>query len=281
VAHYLPERWDSLRTSGPWGALDSEVGEVLETTKDPELRRSALYFHTYLGILKPIDGRAALSLAESFAGRAPGDKRAGELLHLAGHKLGVDRSTLVALAVVFAMSATLLAATIGIRRWLKYAVRMGVVLLAIFAIALAVLFFLANDTLIATIQHVHESISHGMAAAMVVLPRWFEPETFPQLGALATTVRAAFALILAALCGAFLVVVRRRFLELPPRWPSSIRLAILTFFAVLAALCAVDAWLIGLQRNAISERLARGSLTVHNVLGDSDGKQPTWERQNG
>jgi RNA polymerase sigma factor (sigma-70 family) len=282
VAHYLPERWDSLRTSGPWSVVGDEVREVIETTRDPELRAHALYFDSYVRILNPIDGRAAVSLAESFARQAPRDKRAGELLHLAAHKLGVDYSTLVGLAAVFAIFAGLLAATIGMGRWLKYALRVCVVVLALFAVALVVSFFLANDTLIATIQHVQERISSGPAAAAMVGSRWFAPETFPQLRALAGTVRAAFAVILAALCGMGVVFARRRFVEPPTRWPSAIRLGILTFFAALAASCAADAWLIRLERNAIHERIARGgSLTVQNVSDNTDDKQPILERRNG
>jgi hypothetical protein len=53
------------------------------------------------------------------------------------------------------------------------------------------------------------------------------------------------------------VVARRRFVAPPTRWLSAIRLGILTFFAVLAASCAVDACLIGLQRHAIRERIVR------------------------
>ncbi len=64
--------------------------------------------------------------------------------------------------------------------------------------------------------------------------------------------------MLAALCAVFLVVARRRFAEPPTRWPSAIRLGILTFFAVLAASCGVDACLIGFQRNAIRERIRPG-----------------------
>jgi RNA polymerase sigma factor (sigma-70 family) len=257
VAHYLPERWNSVRTSGPWSVVDAEVREVLETTKDPELRANALYFETYTRILKPIDGRAAVSLAEAFARQAPGDKRTGELLTLAAHMLGVDWSMMVALAAVFSILAALLAATIGMGRWLKYVVRVGVVLLALFTVALTVLFLLANDTLIAAIQYIHEKISGGPAVPMV-LWRWFEPETFPQLRGLAGTVRAAVAVLLAALCAVFLVVARRRVVEPPARWPSAIRLGILAFFVVLAALCTVDACLIGFERNALRERIVRG-----------------------
>ena len=76
--------------------------------------------------------------------------------------------------------------------------------------------------------------------------------------------------MLAALCAVFLVVARRRFAEPPTRWPSAIRLGILTFFAVLAASCAVDACLIGFQRNAIRERIVRdypGSFAARDVAG--------------
>ena len=93
VAHYLPERWASLTMFGHGGEVYPEIREVLETTKDPELRKSALYFEASLRFREPIDGRAAVSLAESFALQAPGDKRAAELLHLAWHMLGAEWAT--------------------------------------------------------------------------------------------------------------------------------------------------------------------------------------------
>jgi hypothetical protein len=86
---------------------------------------------------------------------------------------------------------------------------------------------------------------------------WLGQETLQQLRILAGTIRAAIAVMLAGLCGVFLVVARRRFAVPPARWPSATRLGILTFFAVLAAFCAVDACLIGFQRNAIRERIRR------------------------
>ena len=74
---------------------------------------------------------------------------------------------------------------------------------------------------------------------------------------LAGTITAVVAVILAALCGMLLIVARRRFVEAPTRWPSAIQLGIVTFFAVLAVSCALDACLIGVQRHAIRERIAR------------------------
>ncbi len=259
VAHYLPERWASLTTFGRGGVAYSEIREVLATTKDPELRTSALYFETSLRFREPIDGRTAVSLAESFAGQAPGDKRAGELLAMAAFRLRVEWYTLVGLAAVFAMFAGLLAATIGMRRWLKYVLRVGVVLLAVFAVALAGFFFLANETLLVLIRESYEKISDGSPMVPWRLLGVLGPGdvTLQQVRLLAGTFRAAFAVTLAAVCAVFLVVARRRYAVPPTRWPSAIRLGIICFFAVLAASCAVDACVIGFQRSAIRERIRR------------------------
>ncbi len=266
VARYLPERWASLTMFGHGGVAYSEVREVLETSKDPELRKSALYFETSLRFREPIDGLTAVSLAESFAAQAPGDKRAGELLAMAAFRLRVDWHTLVSLAAVFATVAGLLAATIGIGRWLKYALRVlkyalrgGVVLLALLAVALAGFFFLENDTLIVLIRDTNEKISSG---SPIVLSRLLavpvlEHEILQPVRILAATFRAAVAMALAAICAVFLVVARRRFADPPTRWPSALRLGILVFFAVLAVSCALDACFIGFQRSAIRERIRR------------------------
>jgi hypothetical protein len=272
VAHYLPERWASLTMFGQGGVVYPQIREVIETTKDPELHNSALYFETSLRFREPIGGRSSVFLAESFAVQAPGDKRAAELLHLALHKLDANWHALMRLAAVFAMFAGLLAATTGMRRWLKYALRVGVVLLALFAVALAGLSFLANDPLIAIIRSLYEKISDG--SAMVLSRLLTVPglghEILQQYRVLAGTFRAAFAVMLAALCAVSLVVARRRFAEPPTRWPSAIRLGILVFFAVLAASCGVDTCLIRFQRNAIRERIVRDypdSFAARDIAG--------------
>jgi hypothetical protein len=63
VAHYLPERWASLIFIGQRSVVVPEIREVLETTQDPELRSSALYYETSFRFQEPIDGRAVASLA--------------------------------------------------------------------------------------------------------------------------------------------------------------------------------------------------------------------------
>ncbi len=170
------------------------------------------------------------------------------------------------------MVAGLLAATIGIGRWLKYVLRVGLVLLVLFAVALAGCFLLANDTLIAISQYVYEKIGHVSAMVLSPLLTVLGPELghIQPVRVLAGTFRAAFAVTLAALCAVFLVVTRRRFAEPPTRWPSAIRLGILTFLAVLAASCGVDACLIRFQRNAVRERIVRDypdSFAARDVAG--------------
>ena len=165
------------------------------------------------------------------------------------------------------MLAGLLAATIGMRRWLKYALRVCGVLLALLAVVLAGSFFLANDMLIGTIRSLYEKVSDGspMVLSRLLSVPELGPRTLLHVRFLAGTFRAAFALMLAALAAVFLVVARRRFAEPPTRWPSAIRLGVLGFLAVLAASCGVDACLIGFQRNCDSRphrpglsRLVRG-----------------------
>ena len=83
VARYLPKRWASLNSIRMRDVVYAEIREVLRTTRDPALRKDALFLETCLRFLEPIDGHAAVSLAESFARQAPDDKRAGELLYQA------------------------------------------------------------------------------------------------------------------------------------------------------------------------------------------------------
>ncbi len=79
VAHYLPRRWDSLNHINKRDLVHAEIRDVLQTTTDAGLRKDALFFETCLRFLEPIDGPAAVSLAESFARQAPGDKRTGDM----------------------------------------------------------------------------------------------------------------------------------------------------------------------------------------------------------
>jgi hypothetical protein len=72
------------------GDILAEIGGALRSAQDPVLRKEALLFKTCLSFLEPIDGRAAVSLAEAFSRQAPGDERIGQLLCAAEAKLDDD-----------------------------------------------------------------------------------------------------------------------------------------------------------------------------------------------
>jgi len=286
VAHYLPRRWDSLNHINKRDLVHAEIRDVLQTTTDAGLRKDALFFETCLRFLEPIDGPAAVSLAESFARQAPGDKRTGEVLYMAATKLDAAWYTLVSLAliltVILAMAIALTGATFCIRRWVKFAIRLGEAFLALFVVVLCGFLLLANDKLTAFNQRLYEKLSDGSAVVMatswaftilgflpetlsdaekhqrtVLIASWVCNEAFQQLRILPWSARGIFALALAALSAVFLVAARQRFAESPMRWLSSRRLAFLGFLAVLAVACAGDACLIAYQRNAIRERIVR------------------------
>jgi RNA polymerase sigma factor (sigma-70 family) len=283
VAHYLPVRWESLGYfAGKRDVIHAEIREVLETTRDPALRKNTLFLEACYRFVEPIDGPDAVSLAESFARQVPGDKRAGNLFYNAATRLDSGWYAELGLAVIFALAAGMIAATIGMSRWLKYAVRLGEGLLGLSVFLLGGFFLLANDILIASIQLAYEKVCDG--SAIVAVLAWaftmlgYLPETLDepykqqrtlsiacelwtgahqQVSVISGTIRAAFAVTLAAVSAVFLVVARRRLGGTPLRWQSAVRLWILGFLAVLAVACIVDACRIAYERNAIRDRIVR------------------------
>ena len=283
VAHYLPVRWESLTySSDKKDMIRAEIREVLETTRDPALRKDTLFLEAAYRFAEPIDGPAAVSLAESFARQVPGDNRAGNLFYNAATRLDSGWYAELGLAVIFALAAGLIAATIGMGRWLKYAVRLGEGLLGLSVVVLGGFLLLANDKLVANMQLAYQKVGDG--SAIVAVLAWaftmlgYLPETLDepykhqttlsiacelsngsiqQLRVISGTVRAAFAVSLATLSAVLLVVARCRFAGTPPRWISAVRQGILGFFTVLAVACVVDACRIAYERNAIRERIVR------------------------
>ena len=71
VAHYLRKRWESLNFTNKRDFVHAEIREILRTTTNPALRNDALFIGTCLRFMEPIDGAAAVSMAESFARQAP------------------------------------------------------------------------------------------------------------------------------------------------------------------------------------------------------------------
>src|SRR5262249_16460241 len=116
VAQYLPQRWRSLNYIDRRAEVHAEIRDVLETAKDPVLRKDALFLETILRFMGPIDGPPAVPLAEAVARPAPGDNRSGELLYQAATRLDEGWSTRLGLVVILAVAGALTAATARKRR---------------------------------------------------------------------------------------------------------------------------------------------------------------------
>jgi RNA polymerase sigma factor (sigma-70 family) len=258
VAAYLPNRWSSLNLIGRRAEARSEIKWVLDTTKDPALKKDALFEEACLRFLEPIDGRAAVALAEAFARKAPGDDRAGELLYVASTSLDRGWYALMGLIVALVLGGVLIAAAVGTRRWLKPLVRLCEVCLLILAVLLCGAKFLAPDWFAATIKLLHDKLTDptiretAIFIAFRVLAEVFEP-----LGIIARTGQAALPVAVAAVTAIILVAARNRYLGIPVRWTSNLWLVLFGFIAALSLECGVGACLIARQKHALRERIIR------------------------
>jgi thiol-disulfide isomerase/thioredoxin len=269
VARYLPERWSSLNYLDRRAEVRAEIGAVLRTTNDPALRKDALFLETILRFLEPIDGPAAVSLAEAFARQAPGDNRSGELYYQAASKLDEDRFTRVGLVVTLAVAGALIAAAArkrrdGARRWWKPAwrklgIRLGEAAFVLLVVLACGFRFLGDDGQVALVGFLRERLNGSgmlLQRATFIASLLFH-DIFRQLQSVVWTGRAVPVLALATASALILIVARRRSAETPMRWTSLVRLGMLGFLAVLAVSWTVEACLIARQREAVRERIVR------------------------
>jgi len=262
-SRYLPERWRSLNFIDRRAEVYAEISAVLNTTNDPVLKKDALFTETSLRFLEPIDGPAAVSLAEGFARQAPGDNRAGELLYQAATKLDPGWFTRVGLVATLAVAGALTVATArkrraGTRRLLKLAVRLGELALVMLVALLCGFRLLANDRFAAIIRFVHDKLSDTamhQRAMFIASSLWNEGSQ--QLQSIAWSRRTALVVALAAATALILVGARKRLVDIPMRWTSAVRLGIVGFIVVLALSCAVDGCLIARRQDALRDRVVR------------------------
>jgi RNA polymerase sigma factor (sigma-70 family) len=282
VPRYLVERWTALNLIGRRTEVYAEIAAILATTKDPALRKDALFVEACLRFLEPIGAPAVLSLAESFARQAPGDNRAGELLYQAANRVDSAWYTLLGLVVILGLLMALTAATAWLRPLCRFAIRLGKVVLIPLVVLLCGLRLLANDRLNAIIGVLYDRVTDGSALGMILswpfalmglfpdslseadkhqrimaLAPLLFGQAFQQIRNLAGSGRAAFALVLAAIIAVFVVEACRRFAKSPLRRASIVRLGTIGFLGVLAVVCAGDALLIAHQGKTIRDRVAR------------------------
>ena len=115
VAKLLPERWTSLSYLRRRDEAKAEIRDVLQTTRDPALRKEALFSQTVFEIQGPIDDSVAIARAEAFAQQWPEDNRSAELLYEAVNRPGGTFWT--PLALVLSLLVLAAVCTIAGLKW--------------------------------------------------------------------------------------------------------------------------------------------------------------------
>ena len=267
VARFLPERWTSLNYMQKRELVYGEIDAVRNTTNDPVLRKNALFFESVLRIQEPLDCFTVVSLAEEFARQAPGDNRAGELFYWATKKLNGAWLTRVILFVTLTLVGALIAATSLrlTRRWLKFAVRLGeLVLVLLIVILCGVKFFVEVDRQAQLYGLLLEKLRNAAVPVAAPMILWLfagsvslPGELFQQLAGVVWTGKEILATALVVVTVLILIAARRHFAGTSTRWMSTVRLGSLGSIAVLATYCGIDACLIYQQRDAQLERIVR------------------------
>jgi RNA polymerase sigma factor (sigma-70 family) len=264
LTRYLPERWESLTFFSKRANILAEIGTVQRIAKDPALKREALLFETCLKFWEPIDGRTAISLAESFINREPRDSRGGELLQVAKAKLEDDWFLRVGLVAILALAGVITGCTgwrpgPTARRRLKLAAGFGMLALGLLAYVFCSFQFLPYDRQSAIYGYCFEKLSSfrdpdflrkvGFVAFSVL---YIVPQ---QLENIAQNAWTGLAFALASATAIYLVIANRRLTATPRPWMATIRLAALGFIACLAGAITIDALLIAGMRAALAHRI--------------------------
>lgn len=252
VATFLPDRWLSLKLidgvdrrvnldhSDRMAELNAEIGEVLNTTEDSSLQRSASFFQIVLRLQKPIDGPVAAALAETFARQWPDDNRAGELFYNAAMKLDRAWSIRIGLVVLMVVIGALVAATSRNRpprprrRWMLTVV-LGLLGVAILAAVLVTW--------------------GGPGTRQMAITSMLVQMVFENVRSVVWTSRTAVVVALSVAAALTLVVVRRRYFGTFMQRVSAVRLWVIGFSTALAVCCAMDAILVSHKRTELARRI--------------------------
>jgi hypothetical protein len=284
VARYLPERWAALNYVGQRDEALAELDRVLATSHDAHLRTDALYLRSCFRLLDPIDEAGAVALAESFAREAPHDDRAAQLLDDAARNLGDARATRFGLLIALGAAGALTLAT-ALRRPGRRPRSGGklyarLALAGIVAVVLALGVFLLQPAdgqakLVSSVLDGLRTISGPLGRAGF-FARMILDEALERLRSVATA-RTGLGLALAAAAALVLVTVRGRLAAPLLRRIDPVRLWTLGFVASLAALTAIDAWLIARRQAALEERIVReypDSFGARTIRGER--RQREW-----
>ena len=265
VAKFLPERWLSLKLlvrspsmdakspADRMRELNAELEEVLKTTTDSKLRSDALFYRTIFKLEDPMDGPAAVTLAEKFVSEWPNDNRSAEVLHNAVTKLHFAwylRIAVIALCVVIIAMVAITARklTSKTRKWMRFGIIFGSLGIALFVLLLVKFPHFPGTRKI-------ESVTFNVILPQVILAinRIFQTN----LLSFVCTYRFWLVIVGAGTTALSLVAVWHRSEVAIFQRFSKVRQLILGF-SLAGALCfAVDACLISRQIAEVTQRIAQ------------------------
>ncbi|APW58773.1 sigma-70 family RNA polymerase sigma factor [Paludisphaera borealis] len=260
---HMLDRWLSLSYAQRKPEAIDEVRFVLGTTKDPELKKDALYYQSIIRLQEHIDGPAAASLARYYAREMEGDKRAAGSLYQAATRLqttGYIRLGLAAALVV--VCGLLLIKRRGWKSLLRFLFRLGLAALAILAVAACGVRLASDDGLsriiLETIQKTNGITNDNeLRNRAMMIGSWLAYFLLPDIQSVVLSRRAALAAALALASAWVLIAVRRRRAETTEPVASTLRTGVLGFVGCLALLCAADAAFLFIQRSSLLNQAVR------------------------
>tara|TARA_R110002111_G_C5996863_1_gene372611 strand:+ start:297 stop:1895 length:1599 start_codon:yes stop_codon:yes gene_type:complete len=265
VAKFLPERWRSLKylaglsstngrsTFDSMRELNAEIDDVLKTTTDSKLRSDALYCQTIFKLNGPIDGPAAVVLAEKFVSEWPKDNRSAEVLHSAVMKLHSAwylRLAVIALFVVLSAVVAMTARRPSSNTW-KW-LRLGI-LFGLLGIALFVLLHTSYPHFPGLRKFEAAVLEAVQPVVLLALDRILKASLISFVG----TYRFWLVIVVTSITALLLVAVRQRSEAAPFQRFSKMRQLILGF-SLAGVLCfTVDTYLISRQNTEVTRRIAQ------------------------
>jgi RNA polymerase sigma factor (sigma-70 family) len=245
---HLLDRWYSLGYSQRKSEALGEVRFVLSTTKNPELKKDALFYQSIVRLHEPIDGPSAATLARYYAREMEGDKRAAGFLYGAATRLQTTGYIRLGLAVVLiVVCGPLLIKS----RWWKFLFRLGLAALATLAVLACAVRLTSDDGLSRLIlDAIEKANDSALRNRVMMIAYWFTYVLGPDVRSVVLSRRAGLALALALASAWGLMAVRRR-AETPESKSSLLRTGVLGFVGSLTLLCVADAAFLFVQRGSL------------------------------
>lgn len=264
-ARHMLYRWLSLSYAQRKPEAIDEVRFVLGTTRDPELKKDALYYQSISRFHEHMDGPAAAALARHDVREMAGDKRAAGSLYRAATRLQTTGYIRLGLAAALVVACgPLLIKRRGWKLLLKFLFRLGLAALAILAVVACSVWLAFGDglsrftleTIIQKAIEITNDTEIELRNRSWVIGYWLR-SLFAEFQGVVLSRRAGLVVALALVSAWGLIAVRRRRVETPESNRSLLRMGVLGFVGSLALLCAADAAFLFVQSSSLRNQVVR------------------------